>query len=66
MLTQKIEENTKIEVEHLIRHYQDSMEFEKRRRERDVVGEILSELFGSDATKLEKSAYADILLKKVA
>ncbi len=66
LLTQKIEESTRVEVESLIRHYQDSMEFEKRKREQSVVNEILSELFGSDATKLEKGAYAEILLKKVA
>lgn len=66
LLTQKVEDSTKGDIENLIRQYNDSMEFEKRRAERAIIDEILAELFESDATKLDKSAYSEILLKKVA
>lgn len=66
LLTQKVEESTKSDIENLIRHYNDSMEFEKRRAEKAVIDEILAELLESDATKLDKSAYGEILLKRVA
>lgn len=66
LLTQKVEDSTKSDIENLIRQYNDSMEFEKRKAERAIIDEILAELFESDATKLDKSAYSEILLKKVA
>ncbi|CAE09649.1 F0F1 ATP synthase subunit B [Wolinella succinogenes] len=66
LLTQKVEDSTKGDIENLIRQYNDSMEFEKRKAERAIIDEILAELFESDATKLDKSAYSEILLKKVA
>lgn len=66
LLTQKVEDSTKSDIENLIRQYNDSMEFEKRKAERAIIDEILAELFESDATKLDKAAYGEILLKKVA
>lgn len=66
LLTQKVEDSTKSDIENLIRQYNDSMEFEKRKAERAIIDEILAELFESDATKLDKATYGEILLKKVA
>ncbi|MGP1450745.1 MAG: F0F1 ATP synthase subunit B [Wolinella sp.] len=66
LLSQKVEDGAKSDIENLIRQYNEAMEFEKRKVEREVVGEILSELFDSDVTKLDKVAYGEILLKKVA
>ncbi len=66
IMKQKIEENALREIEIMVKQYNDSLKFENRRMEQAVIQEILKELFRSDALNLDKTAYAEILLKKVA
>ncbi|RAX56932.1 F0F1 ATP synthase subunit B [Helicobacter monodelphidis] len=66
ILRQKIEEGALSEIEIMNKQYEDAIEFERRRVEQAIVKEVLQELFESDALKLDKVAYSEILLKKVA
>ena len=53
-------------MELLHKQYDDFMDFERRKAEQAAISKILGELFSSDAMRLDKTAYMDILLKKVA
>lgn len=66
ILKQKIAESAEKDMELLLKQYDDFMEFERRRAEQTAIAEILDELFASEAMRLDKAAYMDILLKKVA
>lgn len=66
ILKQKIAEAAERDIEVLQKQFDDSLDFERRRAEQAVIGAVLDELFGSDAIRLDKAAYTDILLKKVA
>lgn len=66
ILKRKIEEGADRDIEVLVKQHSDSIEFERRRAEQAVIQEVLAELFQSDAVSLDKAAYAEILLKKVA
>ena len=63
---QKSEENTKNEIEHLVRQFNESMAFERRKMEKLVISEILNEFLNQDAVVLNKDILAQALLKKVA
>lgn len=66
MIAQKIEESTKNDIEILVKSYNENIEFEKRKSEKAVVSEILSDLFDSSVLDLSQSNYTDIVSKKVA
>lgn len=66
IILQKSEENTKNEIEHLVRQFNESMAFERRKMEKLVIGEILNEFLNQDAVVLNKDILAQALLKKVA
>ena len=63
---QKSEETTKNEIEHLVRQFNESMAFERRKMEKLVISEILNEFLNQDAVVLNKDILAQALLKKVA
>lgn len=66
IITQKVEEATKIELENLVRQYNDHIAFEQRKVEKLIVDEILSEFLNRDSVVLKKDALAQSLLKRVA
>lgn len=66
ILKQKIAESAEKDMELLCKQYDDFMDFERRKAEQAAIGELLDELFASNAMRLDKAAYMDILLKKVA
>lgn len=66
ILKQKIEENAQRELEVITKQHEESIKFEQRRVEQKIIQEVLTELFASSTLQLDKSAYAEILLKKVA
>lgn len=66
ILAQKTEDQSKQEIEILVKQYNENMEFQKRKEEKVVVGEILNELFESDVLDLDEKSYTDIISRKVA
>lgn len=66
IITQKVEEATKMELENLIRQYNDQLTFEQRKAEKQIINEILSELLNKDSVVLSKEVLLQSLLKKAA
>ena len=66
IVVQKIEESTKMELENLVRQYNDRIAFEQRKVEKMVIDEILSEFLNKDSVVLSKDVLAQSLLKKAA
>ncbi|TLD85113.1 F0F1 ATP synthase subunit B [Helicobacter sp. MIT 11-5569] len=66
IITQKVEETTKIEIENLVRQYNDHIAFEQRKAEKLIIDEILSEFLNKDSVALSKDVLAQSLLKKAA
>ncbi|WP_180675671.1 F0F1 ATP synthase subunit B [Helicobacter sp. 11S03491-1] len=66
LIAQKIDEQSKSDIEHLIKNNEILMDFEQKKMEKQVVDEILSELFKTKTSSLEISDYIHILNKKVA
>lgn len=66
IITQKIEETTKIELENLVRQYNDHIAFEQRKAEKLIIDEVLSKFLNKDSVALSKDILVQSLLKKVA
>lgn len=66
MLSQKIDEQSNLDIKNLIAHHESAIEFEKKKMQKEVLSEILDELFKGDVLNLSKSDYVDILMKKVS
>lgn len=66
IMSEKIKENGERDLEIMGKQYQDNMNLEKRKAEREVVKETLHEMFEDGAMKVDESALSQILLKKVA
>lgn len=66
MISQKFDEQFKLDVENMIKSNEILMEFEQKQMERKVVEEVLCELFKTQASSFEVSKYVNILNKKVA
>ncbi len=64
MITQKIEENARIELENLVKQFNESMAFERRKIEKSVINEILDEVLHQDSISLNKEVLTQSLLKK--
>lgn len=55
-----------MELENLVRQYNDRIAFEQRKVEKMVIDEILSEFLNKDSVVLSKDVLAQSLLKKAA
>ncbi|WP_299546545.1 F0F1 ATP synthase subunit B [uncultured Helicobacter sp.] len=66
IIAQKVEEATKIEIENLVRQYNDHIAFEQRKAEKLIVDEVLSEFLNKDSIALSKDVLVKSLLKKAA
>jgi F-type H+-transporting ATPase subunit b len=66
MLLEKIESDLQIELENLEKSYKDQIDIERRKMVRQVVSEVLEELFSADSIKIDRNKFIDIILKKVA
>ncbi|MDO7252748.1 F0F1 ATP synthase subunit B [Helicobacter cappadocius] len=66
LVSQKLDEQFKLDVENMIKNNEALMEFERKRMEKKVVEEILSRLFQTDASSFDVSKYVNILNKRVA
>ena len=66
IILQKAEENTKAEIENLIRQFNESMTFERRKMEKRIIDEVLKEFLSKDSAVLPKDVLTQALLRKVA
>ncbi len=66
MLTQKIEENLKNDLENLEKSYEDRVSIEEKKMSRAVVEEVIEEMFKSGKIDLKGDDYLNIIKKKVA
>ena len=66
IILQKAEENTKAEIENLIRQFNESMTFERRKLEKLIIDEVLKEFLSKDSAVLPKDVLTQALLRKVA
>ena len=66
IIAKKIEENTKVELENLIRQYNETINFERRKVEKVVIEEVLSEFLNKDSVTLSKDMLSQALLRKAA
>ncbi|WP_419765325.1 MAG: F0F1 ATP synthase subunit B [Arcobacter sp.] len=65
-LKQKVADAVDHEIAQLNRNFDDKVEVETRKQQREVVEEILEELLKSDNISLSQDELANIVLKKVA
>ncbi|PAF52734.1 F0F1 ATP synthase subunit B [Helicobacter sp. 13S00477-4] len=65
LIVQKIDEQSKVDIENLIKNNEILMDFEQKKMEKEVIQDILFELFSQEAS-FENSDYLNILNKKVS
>lgn len=61
----RIEDKTKEQIANLLRANEEAMEFQEKMLQKQLVAEVLQEIFASPALKLEAQDYVGILEKKV-
>lgn len=61
----RIEEKTKEQIAGLLKANEEAMDFQERMLQKQLVSEVLQEVFTSSAMKLETQDYVNILEKKV-
>ena len=66
MLAQKIENDTKSEIEHLKKALAERMEIEEKKMTKEVVSEVIDEMFGAGKVTLSNDDFVKIIKKKVA
>ena len=66
LLSDKISDNVDNEIRNLEKSSKDSMEVEEKKMQRDVVSEIVDQMFDKDATQLSSDDFVNIINKKVA
>ncbi|MCE3037845.1 F0F1 ATP synthase subunit B [Helicobacter anatolicus] len=63
MIAQKMEEQSSVDIENMIKNTENLMEIERKKMEKEVVSEILEEVFKE--SKINAAEYVKILEKKV-
>jgi len=66
IINEKMAKQLESDLNNLEKQQNDLMELEKRQMVRAVVNEVLAEALAQDNSGLDKDAFADIILKKVA
>lgn len=66
ILVKKLQEDMKNELEVLEKSHKEQMKIEQRHMKRNVVSEVLNELFDGSTLTIDKKEFVDIILKKVA
>lgn len=62
----RVEEQAKVEIGLLAKHFEEAMALEKRQAERAVVEQVIGELVEGGAERFTKDVYGEILLKRVS
>lgn len=66
ILANKIRTETKEELALFDKHFEEYKDYELRRMEREVVSEVLAEIFNDPQIRLKQSEILDIMMKKVS
>lgn len=65
ILAEKIENETKMEIEYLEKSYDDQKTFEDRKMVRNLVNEMLNDLFSDDSLNIDEKEFVNLIVKKV-
>ncbi|HIP54488.1 MAG TPA: F0F1 ATP synthase subunit B [Sulfurimonas autotrophica] len=66
LLFAKVTNDTDVELQNLEKGFKEKTQIEKRRMARDVVANVLDEMFDKDAISIDKEELVKIVMKKVA
>lgn len=66
ILVTKMQDELNNELANLEKSHQDRVLMERRRMKREIVSEVLSEMFEGDTLALDRKEFVNIILKKVA
>lgn len=66
IINEKMAAQLEFDLNNLEKQQEDVMELEKRQMVRDLVEEVLADALAQDESVLDKGAFADIIMKKVA
>jgi F-type H+-transporting ATPase subunit b len=66
MLSEKIEKDAASEIEHLKHALEERMQIEEKKMAKEVVAEVIEEIFKGDNLKLSNEDFIKIIKKKVA
>jgi F-type H+-transporting ATPase subunit b len=66
MLTEKVEQNLQKDLENLQKSYDDRVSVEEKKMSREVVNEVIDDMFSSGKMDLKDSDFLNIIKKKVA
>lgn len=66
LLSQKIADDSRIEIENIEKAHKDRIEIEERKMVRDVIGEIIDDIFNDKSVSLNKDDFINLVLKKAA
>jgi len=66
LLSAKVANDTDVELQNLDKGFKEKTQIEKRRMARDVVANVLDEMFDKDAISIDKEELVKIVMKKVA
>jgi len=66
LLSEKIEKDAETEIEHLKHALKERMEIEEKKMTKEVVAEVVEEIFQGDKVKLSNEDFIQIIKKKVA
>ncbi len=66
LLTSKIEDNLKNDLDNLKKAYDDRIWVEEKKMTKDVVSEVINEIFDGEKVQLKNSDFLNIIKKKVA
>lgn len=66
LLSEKVTNDTDVELQNLEKSFKERTEIEKRRMARDVVTSVLDDMFDKDSISIDKEELVKIVMKKVA
>ena len=66
LLSQKIADDSRIEIENIEKAHKDRIEIEERKMIRDVVNEVIDDIFNDKSVSLNKDDFINLVLKKAA
>lgn len=66
LLVKKMNDDMLNDISNLEKSHKEKVLIEKRKMKRDVISEILNEMFDGSALQIDRKEFVDIILKKVA
>lgn len=66
ILVAKMQDDVKSDLENLEKSHQERVSMERRRMKREIIAEVLNEMFEGNTLAIDRKEFVDIILKKVA